>query len=80
VDPTANNNDAVRKAAENGHVEVVWALLKWKGPSEVWVDPTANDNKAVQKAAKTAMPRWCVHCSTGWDRVKNGWTPLSETT
>jgi ankyrin repeat protein len=51
VDPTAENNTAVRCAAFNGHVEVVRLLLAWVGVDGKRVDPTAGNNYAVNWAA-----------------------------
>jgi len=44
VDPTAQNNNAIVEAAENGHVEVVKVLLADKR-----VDPTALNNSAIRQ-------------------------------
>lgn len=46
VDPTANNNEAIRMASFKGHTEVVELLLKHPN-----VDPTANDNEAIRYAS-----------------------------
>jgi hypothetical protein len=46
VDPSAYNNDAIRRASENGHVEVVKPLV-----SDPRVDPSADDNDAIQLAS-----------------------------
>ena len=42
VDPAANNNEAIRYANSNGHVEVVKLLLK-----DSRVDPAARNNAAI---------------------------------
>jgi len=55
VDPTVNNNKAVRLAAENGHVDVVRVLLAWEGQGTLEgkrVKPTACNNCAVRWAAE----------------------------
>jgi ankyrin repeat protein len=46
VNPSADNNYAIRGASANGRVEVVKELLKHKG-----VDPSADDNDAIRKAS-----------------------------
>ena len=51
IDPTADNNHAVRLAAWHGHVEVVRVLLEWVGVDGKQVDPTADNNFAVRWAA-----------------------------
>jgi ankyrin repeat protein len=47
VDPSANNNRAIRLAAPNGHLAVVERLLQ-----DVRVDPSADDNYAVLWASQ----------------------------
>jgi len=47
VDPSADDNYAIRWAAQNGHLEVVKLLLKDKR-----VDPGAVDNAAIQWASR----------------------------
>jgi hypothetical protein len=47
VDPTADNNDAIRRAAEFGHLAVVERLLQCPG-----VDPTAVEDYAIRWAAE----------------------------
>ncbi len=47
VDPTANNNWAIRKASENGHLKVVKLLL-----TNPKVDPSAYDNYAIRFASE----------------------------
>ena len=47
VDPSADDNTAIRAAAANGHIEVVDRLLQDKR-----VDPSADDNFAVRQAAE----------------------------
>ncbi|KAJ3279990.1 hypothetical protein HDU76_009332 [Blyttiomyces sp. JEL0837] len=47
VDPTAENDMAIRYAAKNGHAEVVRYLLGVKG-----VDATANNNEAARMASE----------------------------
>ena len=42
VDPTAKDNQAIRRASQNGHIEIVRLLL-----SDSRVDPSANDNYAI---------------------------------
>jgi hypothetical protein len=46
VDPSANNNDAVRMAAASGHLAIVERLLQDKR-----VDPSADGNFAVRMSA-----------------------------
>ena len=46
VDPTADNNYAIRCASHNGHLDVVKLLLTYPK-----VDPTADDNYAIQWAS-----------------------------
>lgn len=41
-DPSANNNEAIRMAAKNGHIEIVYLLLQ-----DPRVDPSANNNEAI---------------------------------
>ena len=43
VDPTADNNCAIRKSSENGHTEVVKLLL-----ADGRADPAADDNWAIR--------------------------------
>ena len=45
VDPSAQNNKAIRIASENGHIEVVEILLK-----DPRVDPSVKNNKAARRA------------------------------
>ena len=55
VDPTAEDNYAVRKASQNGHSAVVEALLAWEGDGDLEglkVDPTVKDNEAVLFASE----------------------------
>jgi hypothetical protein len=47
VDPTSNDNYAIRKAAYNGHLEIVKFLNTLPG-----VDPTANNHEALRLAIK----------------------------
>ena len=47
VDPSANNNDAIRCASRNGHKECVRLLLQ-----DSRVDPSARDNDAIRRASK----------------------------
>jgi len=47
VDPTADDNYAIRVASERGHVEVLKILL-----SDKRVDPTAGDNRAILWASE----------------------------
>ena len=47
VDPSANNNDAIRCASWNGHVEVVKLLL-----NDPRADPSANNNYAICLASR----------------------------
>jgi Ankyrin repeats (3 copies) len=47
VDPSDDNNYAIRWASENGHLEVVKELLKDKR-----VDPSANNNEAIRWASQ----------------------------
>ena len=46
VDPSVNNNEAIRKASENGHTEVVKVLL-----ADNRVDPSVRDNEAIREAS-----------------------------
>jgi ankyrin repeat protein len=46
VDPSTNDNYAIRRASANGHVEVVRLLL-----SDDRVDPSATDNYAIRRAS-----------------------------
>jgi ankyrin repeat protein len=46
IDPSANENEAVRCAAKHGHAQVVELLLKHPN-----VDPSTNDNYAIRYAA-----------------------------
>jgi hypothetical protein len=46
VDPSANDNHALRQAVQNGHLAVIERLLQDK-----LVDPSARDNDAIQHAA-----------------------------
>ena len=46
INPAANNNFAIRRASQNGHVAVVKVLLADKR-----VDPTAHDNYAIRWAS-----------------------------
>ncbi len=52
VDPTAEDNYAIRYAAANGHAEIVEMLLKDKR-----VDPAADDNYAIRNAAANGYVR-----------------------
>ena len=47
IDPSANDNYAIRKASENGHAEVVKALL-----ADPRVNPSAEDNSAICMASE----------------------------
>ena len=47
VDPSADNNCAIRSAAKNGHLDVVNRLLE-----DPRVDPSSNNNCAIRWAAK----------------------------
>ena len=47
VDPSADDNYAIKGASQNGHVEVVKLLLE-----DGRADPSANDNYAIRKASK----------------------------
>ena len=47
VDPSYNNNHAIRGASENGYVELVKLLL-----SDSRVDPSTVDNWAIQEASR----------------------------
>ena len=51
IDPTADDNYAVRLAASNGHVQVVRVLLEWVGVHGKRVDPTAENTCDVRWAA-----------------------------
>ena len=50
MEPGANDNAALRRAAEYGHVRVVKLLCEL--PLERGVEPGANDNQALQQAAE----------------------------
>ena len=45
VDPTANNNEAIRAACDRNHVEIVRMLL-----TDSRVDPSTNNNEAIERA------------------------------
>jgi hypothetical protein len=47
IDPSANNNYAIRWASENGHTEIVKLLL-----NDNRVDPSDANNKAIQLASE----------------------------
>ena len=47
MDPAEDNNFAIRRAAQNGHVDVVRLLL-----ADARVDPAAHDNEAIQASLK----------------------------
>jgi Ankyrin repeats (many copies) len=46
VDPSASDNEAIREASANGHIEVVRILL-----DDERVDPSAQDNAALNSAS-----------------------------
>jgi len=46
VDPSAGDNEAIRRAFKNGHDKVVALLLK-----DPRVDPSANNNEAIKWAS-----------------------------
>jgi hypothetical protein len=65
VDPSVNDNDAIKRAAENGHVEIVERLLRF--PS---VDPAVNENQPLNDAAFEGQVDVCMLLIQD-QRVKN---------
>ena len=60
VDPSADNQYAIRFAAYNGHLQVVETLLK-----DSRVDPSANNQYAIRWASHNGSARSADLCPLG---------------
>lgn len=50
IDPAARDDEAIRNAATNGHLDIVKYLMEEVGP-EYGIDPAARDDEAIQLSA-----------------------------
>ncbi|KAI8844224.1 ankyrin repeat-containing domain protein [Chytridium lagenaria] len=57
VDPTADDDLAIRDACERGYTDIVLILLKFSNPSYPKVDPVARSNYAMRMASQNGHAR-----------------------